>query len=151
MTIFWLEWSNCSGSRPRWSRGNVLTSRSKIRGFKPGWGWWIFSGYKNPEHKSPGTDFKLGVPSLRRNIAVSSTGTVKHWKWCTWHRKASAKNSSKLNKFLHSEADLLIQHINISVDSLYIKAFIVDLSLSSLQMSCFINWNVVLLLISYLI
>ena len=35
--------------------------------------------------------------------------TVKHWKWCTWHRKASAKNSSKLNKFLHSEVNLLIQ------------------------------------------
>ena len=28
-----------------------------------------------------------------------------------WHRKASAKNSSKLNKFLHSEVNLLIQHI----------------------------------------
>ena len=27
-----------------------------------------------------------------------------------WHRKASAKNSSKLNKFLHSEVNLLIQH-----------------------------------------
>ena len=32
-------------------------------------------------------------------------------KRCTWHRKASAKNSSKLNKFLHSEVNLLIQHI----------------------------------------
>ena len=41
----------------------------------------------------------------------SSTGTVKHWKWCTWYRKTSAKNSSKLNKFLHSEVNLLIQHI----------------------------------------
>ena len=37
-------------------------------------------------------------------------GTVKHWKWCTWHRKASAKNSNKLNKFLHSEVNLLIQY-----------------------------------------
>jgi len=27
------------------------------------------------------------------------------------HRKASAKNSSKLNKFLHSEVNLLIQPI----------------------------------------
>ena len=27
---------------------------------------------------------------------------------CTWHRKASAKNSSKLNKFLHSEVNQLI-------------------------------------------
>ena len=52
-------------SRPRWSRGNVIASRSKIRGFKPGWVWRIFSGRKNPEHKSSGRDFKLGVPSLR--------------------------------------------------------------------------------------
>ena len=37
--------------------------------------------------------------------------TVKHWKWCTWHLKASVKNSSKLNKFLHSEVNLLIQLI----------------------------------------
>ena len=33
---------------------------------------------------------------------------------CTWHREASAKNSSKLNKFLHSEVNLLIQHNFIS-------------------------------------
>ena len=52
-------------SRPRWSRGKVLASRSKVRGFKPGWGRWIFSGRKNPKHKSSGRDFKLGVPSLR--------------------------------------------------------------------------------------
>ena len=26
----------CKGSRSRWSRGNVLASRSKVRGFKPG-------------------------------------------------------------------------------------------------------------------
>ena len=31
------------------------------------------------------------------------------WKWCTWHRKAFAKNSSKLNKFLHSQVKLSIQ------------------------------------------
>ena len=49
--------------------------------------------------------------TMNPNIAASSTATVKHWKWCTWHRKASAKNSSKLNKFLHSEVNLLIQHI----------------------------------------
>ena len=35
--------------RPRWSRGNVLASRSKVRGFKPSWGRWTFSGRKNPE------------------------------------------------------------------------------------------------------
>ena len=37
--------------------------------------------------------------------------TVKHWKWCKWHWKASAKSSSKLSKFLHREVNLLIQHI----------------------------------------
>ena len=52
--------------------------------------------------------------TTNRNIAACSTGTVKHWKWWTWHRKASAKNSSKLNKFLHSEVNELIQHINVN-------------------------------------
>ena len=28
-------------------------------------------------------------------ITASFTRTFKHWKWCTWHRKASAKISSK--------------------------------------------------------
>ena len=46
--------------RPRLSRGNVIASRSKVRGFKPGWDRWIFSGRKNPEYKSSGRDFKLG-------------------------------------------------------------------------------------------
>ena len=41
-------------------------------------------------------------------VPVELLGTIKHWKWCTWHQKASAKNS---NKFLHSEVNLLIQHI----------------------------------------
>ena len=44
------------------------------------------------------------------NWFTSLCKTVKHWKWCTWHRKASAKNSSKLKKFLHSEVNQLIQH-----------------------------------------
>ena len=44
-------------------------------------------------------------------MLANSTRTVKHWKWCTWHWKASAKNTSKLNKFLHSEVNLLIQFI----------------------------------------
>ena len=51
-------------SRPRWSWGNVLASRSKVCGFKPGWGLWIFSRCKNCEHKPSGRDFKLGVPNL---------------------------------------------------------------------------------------
>ena len=45
------------------------------------------------------------------HFQLSSTGTVKHWKLCTWHQKASARNSSKLNKFLHSEVNQSIQHI----------------------------------------
>ena len=32
------------GSRPPLHRGNVLASRFRVRGFKPGWGRWIFSG-----------------------------------------------------------------------------------------------------------
>ena len=32
--------------RHRWSRGNVIASRSKVRGFKPGWGRWIFQDVK---------------------------------------------------------------------------------------------------------
>ena len=55
----------CFICRPLWSRGNVLASRSKVRGFQPDWGRWIFSGRKNPEHKSSRRDFKLGIPSLR--------------------------------------------------------------------------------------
>ena len=42
--------------RPRWSQGNVLVSRSKVRGFKPGWGWLMFSGRKNP----PGGNLSWG-------------------------------------------------------------------------------------------
>ena len=44
---------------------NVLSSRSKVHGFNPGWGRWIFAGRKNPEHKFSGRDFKLRAPSLR--------------------------------------------------------------------------------------
>ena len=62
--LFW-ECSIRITCRPRWSRGNVLASRSKVRGFKSGWGRWIFSGRKIPEHNFSGKDFKLGVHSLR--------------------------------------------------------------------------------------
>ena len=56
--------------------------------------------------------------TMNRNIAVSSARTVKHWKWCTWHQKVSDKNSSELNKFLHSEVNLLIQHIKMELNQL---------------------------------
>ena len=51
-SAFLLSRINRYCSRPRWSRGNVLASGSKLRGFKPDWNRWIFSGRKNSEHKS---------------------------------------------------------------------------------------------------
>ena len=63
--VFSQPWGKHQESWPRWSRGNVLASRSKIRGFKLDWERWIFSGRKNREHKSSGRNFKLRVPSLR--------------------------------------------------------------------------------------
>ena len=47
-------------SRPRWSRGNVLTSRSKDRGFKPGWGRWIFQVVKILSTSPPGGTLNWG-------------------------------------------------------------------------------------------
>ena len=38
---------------------------------------------------------------------------LKHWKWCTWHRKASAKTQVSLTKFLQSEVkiiDIIVQN-----------------------------------------
>ena len=52
-----LFFTNCN--RPLWYRGNVFALRSKVHRFKLGWGRWIFSGRKTPEHNSS------GVPSLR--------------------------------------------------------------------------------------
>ena len=43
----------CSPRDPRFAGSNP----AEVNGF--------FSGRKNPEHKSSGRDFKLGVPSLR--------------------------------------------------------------------------------------
>ena len=62
----------------RWYRGNVLVSRSKVRGFKPGWGRWIFSGRKSPEHKSSGRgsqvwDFRLTEEPKAWKIGLSKT------------------------------------------------------------------------------
>ena len=45
------------------------------------------------------------------HVHPCGTGTVKVLKICTWHRKTSAKNSIKLNKFLHNQVNLSIQHI----------------------------------------
>ena len=91
----YLNWYHCS--RPRWSRGNVLASRSKVRGFKPGWGRSIFSERKNPEHKSSGRDFKLGVPSLR----FQAFKEPQAWKLGLW---------AKFNRHIHV---LVIGYLNL--------------------------------------
>ena len=44
----------CSYYRPWWSRGIMLASRPKARGFKPGCGRRMFTGCGSPEHKSSG-------------------------------------------------------------------------------------------------
>ena len=49
----------------------------------------LFNTIKHSSHN----DISAIPTTMNRNIAASSTGTIKHWK-CTWHRKASAKNSS---------------------------------------------------------
>ena len=54
--------------------------------------------------------FSIPCASFSMLDGPVGTGTIKHCKQYTWLRKASAKNSSKL-KFLHSEVNLLIQHI----------------------------------------
>ena len=45
---------------PRWSRGNVLASSSKVRGFKPGWGRWIFQDLKILSTSPPEGTLSLG-------------------------------------------------------------------------------------------
>ena len=52
----------------------------------------------------------FSMPYASFSMLYGPGGTGQHWKWCTWHQEASAKNSSKLNKFLHSEVNILIQH-----------------------------------------
>ena len=45
--------------------------------------------------------------TTNRNIAASSTRTVNHWKWCPWHRKASAKTQVSLTRFLQNEVKII--------------------------------------------
>ena len=50
----------------------------------------------------------LLLPSSGRLVKyVLFCTTVKHWKWCTWHRKASAKTQVSLTKFLQSEVKII--------------------------------------------
>ena len=76
------------------------------------------------------------------------TRTVKHWKWCTWHRKASAKTQVSLTKFLQSEVKIihiivqnntynLFGHVNILIDFLfpYLSKFCQPLASSVMTIS----------------
>ena len=69
-------------SRPR---SNVLASRSKVRAFKPGWDRWIFSGRKNPEHKSSRRDFKLG-PETEISGSLKNLKPEKIGLWAKFNR-----------------------------------------------------------------
>ena len=103
---------------------------------QPKWGRWTHDwafgrSWTHPVNRlEPDThNYLIWSPLLRRSarglrFLISFTTShfftnscklfyVKRWKWYTWHRKASANNSSKLNKFLHSEVNLLIQHITV--------------------------------------
>jgi len=82
---------------------NVLNDQIHYKSHK------LFDTIKHSSHNNISAILK----TMNRNIAASSTWTVKHWKRCTWHRKASAKISSKMKKFLHSEMNQLIQHITV--------------------------------------
>ena len=78
--------SNSFHCRPRWYRGNVLALRSKVRGFKHGWGRWIFSGRKNPEHKSSGRDFKLGGSESEISGSLKNLKPEKIGLWAKFNR-----------------------------------------------------------------
>ena len=47
--------------------------------------------------------------TLHQKLArkLHHTRTVKHWKWCPWHRKASAKTQVSLTRFLQSEVKII--------------------------------------------
>ena len=74
--------------RPRWSRGNVLASSSKFRGFKPGWDRLIFSGRKILSTSLPGGTLSYG-------FRVWDFGFVK--KPQAWKNRPL----SKINRHIH--------------------------------------------------
>ena len=48
------------------------------------------------QSNTPTTPSISAIPIwTRKQTLHGSTGTAKHWKWCTWHPEASAKNSSE--------------------------------------------------------
>ena len=81
-------------SRARWSQGNVLAKRSKVRVFKPGWSRWIFSGHNNPEDKSS----KCCLPS---NDAVHRRENI--YRACVWSFKVASCKEALLKSTRFSE------------------------------------------------
>ena len=80
--------------------------------------------------------------SLCKNLVkltlISSTRTVKHWKWCIWHRKASAKTQVSLTRFLQSE--LKIIHIIVSIYLWHPRNLITSLLTSKLLLIAIKIW-----------
>ena len=54
---------------------------------------------------------------FRCHVHHSQCLTVKHWEWCTWHRKASAKRQVSSRKFLQSEVKII--HIIVQNNTYY--------------------------------
>ena len=58
----------------------IIIIISKIRGFKRGWCRWIFSGRRNPEHKSSGRDFSWGpeseISGMLKNLKPEKIGLL---------------------------------------------------------------------------
>ena len=72
--------------RPRWCRGTVLASRSKVRGFKFDWDRWIFSVRKTPEYKSCGRDFKAGGSESEISGSLKNRKPGKIGLWAKFNR-----------------------------------------------------------------
>ena len=98
----------------------VPCSPRDVRGFKPGWGRWIFffSGRKNPGHKSSGRDFKLGVPSLEISGSLKNPKTENIGLWAKFNRhihvlvsKFGEHNRSKKGRIALGSNDPLINTI----------------------------------------
>jgi hypothetical protein len=71
--------TSTNDSRPRWSSDSVLATGPKVRGFKPGWGRWIFKGDKIHSTTSFGGEVKPSV-SCRRFTACKRT--LRAWNRC---------------------------------------------------------------------
>ena len=77
-------WSR--GLRPRWSRGNLLASRSKVRGFKPGWDRWIFQEVKILITSPPGGTLNWGGLESEISGSLKNLKPEKIGLWANFNR-----------------------------------------------------------------